>query len=206
MKKNPLIQVLQSLSRSNQSGRRKGKAGWLTAVLVAIVMLINWGREQLQSYRLQTQPLTNITARCMKVIDGDTIDVEWPGKKNQRIRVLGIDCPETFNKEKAAKQARRYNLESRDILTLGDQAKNYLRHQALNRNVVLVFPKDKMEVDDYDRLLCYIEQNQVDLGAELLRRGLAEARSEPHPRRVYYEKLLDQARYAKSGIHRARRR
>ena len=206
MKYNQLGNVLQSLTRKNQRGKPRGKKSWLTAAIVAIVMMITWGRDHLQDYRLKTQPLTNITARCINVIDGDTIDVKWPGKKSQRIRILGIDCPETYNRDKAEKQARRHNLSPTDILALGELAKNYIHHQTLSRNVTLVFPSDKMELDDYDRMLCYVEHNQVDLGAELIRRGLAEARSEPHPRLSSYDKILTQARYAKSGIHRARKR
>ena len=37
----------------------------------------------------------NYTARVVYVVDGDTIDVLFQDGTKERIRILGIDCPET---------------------------------------------------------------------------------------------------------------
>jgi hypothetical protein len=47
----------------------------------------------------------------------------------------------------------------------------------------------------------YIEVGGEDVGAELITRGLAYARSEPHPRKASYHMLNERARRERRGIY-----
>ena len=145
----------------------------------------------------QTSDLTRLSGRCVSVIDGDTIDVVIDGKK-QRVRVLGIDCAETYNKDKAAQQSRTWNQSPAAVLRLGNAAKAFANETCYQQDVEVVVGYEGR--DDYGRLLAYVEINGVDLGTELLILGLAEARREPHSRKSNYHDLERTARSNKLGL------
>lgn len=102
---------------------------------------------------------TNTTreqGRVIKVIDGDTIEVEINGA-SFKVRYIGIDAPESttqidyFGKEAAARN---------QVLVDG-------------REVTLI--KDVSETDRYNRLLRYVMVGEVFVNYELVRGGYANA-------------------------------
>ena len=140
---------------------------------------------------------------CTKVVDGDTIDVKVAGR-SQRIRILGIDCMETHNKEKQAQQARRLNLSVAEVRRLGQQATAQAKKQLLGKEVQLPRSGNKPEYGGYDRLLCYVEVDGRDFGMGLLNEGLAETRREPHARSFQYSKASGLAKQASLGVYQGR--
>ena len=144
-----------------------------------------------------TESATSRSGKCVSVIDGDTLDVVLDGTK-QRIRVLGIDCAETYNKDKAAGQARSWNQSPAQVLRLGNAAKAFAQKQCNQQTVQVV--ADNFSRDEYGRLLAYVEVDGIDLGADLLSQGLAEARREPHARKAHYHQLERAARQDRLGL------
>ena len=178
-----------------------------TLLLVVLVAGVRFAKEKgwiTESDSPSTGPTTSSpesftsrTGKCVSVIDGDTVDVILDGNKF-RVRVLGIDCAETYNKDKAAGQARSWNQSPAQVLRLGNAAKAFAQKQC-NQQAVQVVAED-FSRDDYGRLLAYVEVGGVDLGAELLTRGLAEARREPHARKSHYHQLERTARHDRLGM------
>lgn len=96
-------------------------------------------------------------AVVVDVVDGDTIEVSLDGDR-ERVRLVGINAPERGE-------------------CLADDATRWLRDQIGGREVDLV--ADESDRDRYGRLLRYVEVDGVDVGAELVRAGLALARRYP---------------------------
>ncbi len=92
-------------------------------------------------------------ARVLRVIDGDTIDVEINGER-QRVRYIGMNTPE--RNEPCFDEATVANVE----LVQG-------------KSVMLV--KDVSDTDRYDRLLRYVYVGDTFVNEELVRQGYAEA-------------------------------
>ena len=92
-------------------------------------------------------------AKVLRVIDGDTIDVEINGER-QRVRYIGMNTPE--RNEPCFDEATAANVE----LVQG-------------KTVELV--KDVSETDRYDRLLRYVYVGNVFVNEEMVRLGYAEA-------------------------------
>jgi len=147
----------------------------------------------------------------VKVYDGDTITVESDGARH-KCRLLGIDAPEisygrlrsemtkvmkyapaeaqqeleaarrTFEKWAAAMEARA--CEARDALAAmvdGD-------------TVRLAYDSKQPRRDRYGRLLVYVAADDLDVNAEMLRRGLAVADTRfPCTRLEEYAKLRRKA-------------
>ena len=115
------------------------------------------------------------------VVDGDTIVVERPGQE-ARVRIVGINTPEAGE-------------------CLADEAADRLDDLVGGDTVRLVV--DTSDVDDFDRLLRYVETaDGVDVGAVLVTDGLAIARRfEPDTARaITYERLQATARDAGVGL------
>lgn len=89
------------------------------------------------------------SAKCTRVIDGDTIEVIFTGEnrysnKKEKIRFIGVNTPE-LNKNKS--EEPEYWAENAAIFT-----KKYLE----GRSIELSFDNISDKKDRYDRLLCYI--------------------------------------------------
>ena len=107
-----------------------------------------------------------VEAQVTRVSDGDTIDVIPAGEKRAiRVRVFGIDTPERGE-------------------PFATRARNHTRVLAFGKTVRVTGES----VDRYGRLVARIRIGDVDLGADLLREGLA----------CHYTRYSDDRTYAKA--------
>ena len=88
----------------------------------------------------------------INVIDGDTIDVRI-GYKRQRVRLLGIDTPETKDPRKP-------------VQCFGREASEHTA-QLLPRGTIVRLERDLEERDVYDRLLAYVWRSSDGLFVNL---------------------------------------
>ena len=120
------------------------------------------------------------TATVIEVIDGDTITINT----GHTVRYIGIDTPELHPVPEA----------------YGMQAWQANREMVAGKTVRL--EKDTSETDKYGRSLRYVYVNDTLVNAELVKLGLAEAKSYP-PDTKYQdllERLESEARQAGRGI------
>jgi micrococcal nuclease len=105
------------------------------------------------------------------VIDGDTVKVRFADGTVSKVRIIGIDCPET---EKDGQEGEFY----------ADEATEYA--QSLLQDELIYLEKDQSDTDQYGRLLRYIwleipdsldasEIEDHNFSALVLSLGLAEA-------------------------------
>ena len=59
-----------------------------------------------------------VTAKVLGVVDGDTLKIEFEGKK-ESIRLIGIDTPESRINPKAKKDAERSRQDIDKIISMG---------------------------------------------------------------------------------------
>jgi endonuclease YncB( thermonuclease family) len=114
----------------------------------------------------------------VKVVDGDTIDINIPDGifKDTRIRLLGIDTPET---EKSPTGPMYY----------GAEASESTSKMALGQEITVLLDKMSKTRDKYNRLLCHIRlSDDRILNEELVSQGFAYADTRfPHS---YFEKYI----------------
>jgi micrococcal nuclease len=91
-----------------------------------------------------------VSGKCYKVVDGDTIDVEGVG----RVRFVGVNTPE---RGEAGYQT----------------AKDYVIRMCLGKTVGLDIDNAKNK-DKYDRTLAVVYVDGMNLNQELLKKGYAE--------------------------------
>ncbi len=127
----------------------------------------------------------------VKVVDGDTIDINVPDRNftTTRIRLLGIDTPET---EKSPGGAMYY----------GKEASEFAAKTVLGQNVTVIMDKLSKPRDKYHRLLCYIRfADGRILNEELVSEGFAYADTRfPHSYYKEYIQLEKTAQKQKKGL------
>lgn len=125
--------------------------------------------------------------RVSKVIDGDTIDVTDKNDQTKRVRIIGIDTPETKDPRKP-------------VQCFGHEASAKAYELLFDKQVMLSIPKFESE-DKYGRQLAYVQVNNLDYGAMMISEGYAYHYSRfPHNRMELYKTLETQARDAGSGL------
>jgi len=110
-----------------------------------------------------------------RVIDGDTIEVDIAGTI-YKVRYIGIDTPEPNDKRP-------------EFCALAQEATRYNRQLVEGKTIRL--EKDISETDQYGRLLRYVYIGDTLVNAELVRRGLAWAKS--YPPDIKYQDQLDES-------------
>jgi len=115
------------------------------------------------------------TARVVRIVDGDTIDVAIAGE-TYRVRYIGIDAPESVRPDSP-------------VEWMGPEASEANRRLVEGKTVRL--ERDVSETDRFGRLLRYVWVGDVMINAELVRLGYANAGA--YPPDVKYQEVLRRA-------------
>ena len=147
------------------------------------------------------QAETNENATVVKIIDGDTIKINYKGKEGS-VRLIGIDTPESKANKKAKKDAGKTGRDVETITAMGKEAVNFTKSLVEPGDRVLV-EFDVQARDKYGRLLAYIYlPSGKMLNEEIVKAGYATIMTYP-PNVKYEERFLRayrEARESKRGL------
>ncbi len=119
----------------------------------------------------------------LDIIDGDTIEIKY-NKNIERVRLIGIDTPESKNPDK-----------SKNIIQ-GKTASEYMKKILNNKLINIEF--DIQERDKYGRLLLYIYLNNEMINEKLLKEGYARLATYL-PNVKYVDKFINAQKYAREN-------
>jgi micrococcal nuclease len=114
--------------------------------------------------------------KVVKIVDGDTFHVVLDSHDTVKVRMTGIDTPESRDNAKARKDALRSGQDLQTITALGKKSTAYLeRILPLGTTVRLEY--DVRQKDRYGRSLAYvfIPGDTVMLNLKLIQAGMASA-------------------------------
>ena len=114
--------------------------------------------------------------KITKVIDGDTMDVRFEDGTTDRVRLLGVDTPETNAVNKPNEYGDITDLKC--LARWGDKSDDYAKSILDGKEVRLVFDEEAGERGYYGRLLAYIEIDGYDFNESLISRGYARVYEE----------------------------
>jgi micrococcal nuclease len=141
------------MGQIHRGGGRLGSLALLA--IVAALILRPWERGSTEA---EGGPAA-ATASVARVIDGDTIEIELDGARED-VRYVGVDTPETVKPGTA-------------VQCFGPRAAAFNRRLMEGRRVRLVFGVERR--DAYGRLLAYAYLGHRFVNATLVRRGLARS-------------------------------
>ena len=97
--------------------------------------------------------------RVIRVVDGDTIIVDYYGKA-ERVRLLCVDTPESVHPDPSKNEP------------MGKVASDYTKARLERQHVNLEFESERQR-DRYNRLLAYVFLDRQNFNIELVREGLS---------------------------------
>ena len=176
-----------------------------TIPLLVMGLLFLWGSPFFvlaQDYEAKakfTVPLVidSIFHTVVRATDGDTLKLA----NGERVRLIGIDTPESSNNPKTRKDSQRTGQQIDEIITMGKQAAAFTKQLVEGKNVRLEF--DVQQRDRYGRLLAYVflEDGRF-VNAEIIKAGYAQVMTIP-PNVKYQDlflKLHREAREERRGL------
>ncbi|MCK5565384.1 MAG: thermonuclease family protein [Planctomycetes bacterium] len=132
-----------------------------------------------------------IYADVVRVVDGDTIEVEvyGVGGDKEMLRLIGVDTPETVHP-------------SLPVQFYGPEATQFTKNLCLNSAVALHVQKDGPLRGKYGRLLVYVELSEGRfLNEEIIKRGFGYSYTKyPHAKTDYYNQLQSEAQKGRRGL------
>jgi micrococcal nuclease len=136
------------------------------------------------------------SARLLRVIDGDTLKVDYLGR-SARLRLIGLDAPESADNPKARRDAYHSQQTLATVLYQGQAAKNFVL-SAVKPGDVLKLEFDAQKQDHYGRWLAYVYLPDGRMLNDLIiRRGYAKTMAIP-PNVKYQERFAESLRRAQA--------
>ena len=184
------------------TGAALGRTVW-RIVLPALLAL--GGFLGTHSFSAGAQPAAgqNIKATVVRLVDGDTMIVALANKRD-RVRLIGIDTPESKDNDKAEREARRSARDVHTILALGQRSYQFIQSK-LPPGTPITLEFDVAPRDKYGRLLAYVYLSDGTMLNQLLvREGYARLFTDDfnHRYRELFAKEYSAARKAKRGLWR----
>jgi micrococcal nuclease len=122
-----------------------------------------------------------LAGKVVEVVDGDTVDVVMSGCI-QRIRLLGIDTPETFSENRPNEYGNITDIGCLD--RWGEAATEAVMTALEGKDVEVVLDPEAPFYDSFGRVLAYVYVEGEDIGQALLENGLARVYTEGDSSRI----------------------
>lgn len=135
-----------------------------------------------------------------RTMDGDTLAVRYSDGKEETVRVLGIDTPETEDHGNWGSEFS--GISDPSYLTeWGLKASEHTRSLAKGKSVTLTADCQAEDYDQYGRLLSYVDIEGSDLGATLIKEGYARVyTAQAFERKSQYLSLQSEAQRSRTGL------
>ena len=137
------------------------------------------------------------TDTVVQIVDGDTLTVQHNGRA-EKIRLIGIDAPESSINNKTKKDAARGNGDIVTITKMGKEAARFVR-TIVKPGDPIVIEFDKQTRDKYGRLLGYVYLSSGKmLNEEIVKAGYANLLTYP-PNVKYQDRFFKAYREAREN-------
>lgn len=136
--------------------------------------------------------IRTLTGTVSKVSDGDTIHVTTSEQTKLRVRLYGIDAPETYKINNRTGQVNKAGQ------PYGDESWKAIEGKIMGKHVRL----DIIDIDKYKRMVGMVWLDESNINLEMVSEGYAEAFVEylKPPYRSDFIEAEHEARSAKKGI------
>lgn len=136
--------------------------------------------------------IRTVTGTVTKISDGDTIHLITPEQTILKVRLYGIDAPET------PKINHRTGKINKPGQPYGEESWNVLESKIMGKQIRL----DILDIDKYRRMVGMIYLDNRNINLEMIREGFAEAFVEylKPPYRVQFLEAEREAKSARRGV------
>jgi micrococcal nuclease len=139
--------------------------------------------------KISSNHIFSPSLKVVKIVDGDTIDI-LKNNKIERIRLIGIDAPETVDP-------------SKPVQCFGPESTDEIKKLLQNQKVKLENDPTQGEKDKYNRLLRYVFlENGTDINKKMIEGGFAYEYTydKPYKYKVEYKQAEKSAKINHLGL------
>ena len=140
-------------------GPRLPSAGAVVLLIAGVVLLFLTKEDGEGGRERKGEPAgKSVEAEVVRVVDGDTAEMEFENGGNEGVRFIGVDTPESV-------------APGQPVECFGKKASRFTTGLIEGERVTLEFGAERRDV--YDRLLAYVYLEDQFVNAELVRLGYA---------------------------------
>jgi micrococcal nuclease len=142
-------------------------------------------------------------ATVTRVIDGDTVEVQFEDGKTDTVRLLGVDTPETTLSDVDPSEYEDIpdSTAGRDhLFNWGERASDYATDELDGETVRVVTDPESDRRGSFDRLLAYIYVDGENFNLELIEQGYARMYDSSFSQRSEFDSAEEEARSENEGL------
>jgi len=124
-------------------------------VLYAFYHLASEQFREIGGADVSTENLDRVPCKVVKVYDGDTFRCRLESGEEVKVRLIGIDTPESRRNRKAYRDAERSGKSVEEIIRLGKKASEFTK-RLIPPGTIVYLETDVQLHDRYGRLLAYV--------------------------------------------------
>lgn len=182
----------------------KSKSPWSLIIFILTVLVVGLGQWTVKEINKGTkdnastqEPASSTWLKVVAVMDGDTFKLE----NGHKVRLIGIDTPESHDNPKLQKDVKKLNISRRVILEMGQKAAAFTKDLLEGQLVRLEY--DVQPHDRYGRDLAYVYLQDGRMVNEwIIAQGYAYPLTIP-PNVKYadrFKELFNEAREQRRGL------
>jgi micrococcal nuclease len=145
---------------------------------------------------------TEWTVTVSRVIDGDTLEVEFSDGHVEDVRLLGVDTPEVHTENDPAEfeEIPETTAGNEWLRDWGHKASEFARTQLLGKQIMIRTDPQADRRGSYGRLLVYVSHDGRDFNQALIEQGYARLYESQFQKRDTYANLEETARANNVGL------
>jgi micrococcal nuclease len=165
---------------------------WRLLVIPLILFVVSCGKSTPTSARNKGAT----PCKVVRVIDGDTFTCTLKDGEEIKVRLIGVDTPESRVNQKLERDVQKSGLQREEILRMGKIAAEFTK-RLLPEGEIVYLEQDVQKTDKYGRVLAYVWlKDGRMLNEVLVREGMAQVYTIP-PNVKYQDVLLKAQRQAR---------
>ncbi len=160
--------------------------------ILALIFVLLFSCDEVQ------QKDAKVPCTVSRVIDGDTFHCRLQSGEDVKVRLIGVDTPESTDNPKAKRDSEKSGIPVEEIIKMGKLAKEFTK-QLIPEGEVVYLEFDVQQTDRYGRLLAYVWlRDGRMLNEVLIKEGYAQVYTVP-PNVKYQERFIEAQRYAREN-------
>ncbi|MFZ8786067.1 thermonuclease family protein [Thermocrinis sp.] len=174
---------------------------WRLLVIPLILFVVSCGNGESTPTSAEKKEITQVEqkgtpCKVVRVIDGDTFTCTLENGEKIKVRLIGVDTPESRESPKLEREVQKSGLQKEEILRMGKIATEFTK-KLLPEGEIVYLEQDVQKTDRHGRVLAYVWlKDGRMLNEVLVREGMARVYTIP-PNVKYQDVLLEAQRKAR---------
>jgi micrococcal nuclease len=155
------------------------------------------------NFKAKKSQLIRVGYKIVRIVDGDGIIVENIfSKKQEEVRLYGIDAPEIKPSRKLKQDEKETHIAGEFLMELGRMSFNHLKGIILIDEEVTLIQEEGNYEDNFGRTLAYVmKKDGISVGEKMIKDGFAKPYNKFFCEQLpNYQQLFLKAKFSQVGL------